>query len=517
TLGIMTFFQVPFTVFTQVLPSFLLAVGVGDSVHLLSIFYRRYSETEDKLNSLRFAINHTGLAMFMTSITTAAGLLSFAVSEIAAVGNLGIFGALGVMLAFVYSILLLPTLIVLLPLRSEASHKGGTHRIIEDSISRISVFATRHSGKVILASAVLAIIATIGVSKLRIHYDAISWLPKGNPVRVASEVLDREMHGAMFVEIVLDTGVAGGVKQPEFLNQLEALQHKISNMTGEEDMYVGKTIAITDILKLIHQALNENNPAFHQIPQNPDLIAQELLLFENSGSDDLRAVVDSQYQETRLTVKLPWTSAGAYALFLADMRSVIESHFSSKPSFTITGMITLLTETTTHAIKSMIQSYSIAAVTIGIMMILLLQSVRVGLIAMIPNLFPILIALGFMGLLGFPLDLASILVGSIAIGLSVDDTIHFMHHFKRYFTESGDVVKAVDNTLHTSGRAMLVTTIVLSIGFFIFALSDMKNLISFGLITGIATIMALLADIILAPALMAFAVKNRSVCRCLER
>ena len=142
-------------------------------------------------------------------------------------------------------------------------------------------------------------------------------------------------------------------------------------------------------------------------------------------------------------------------------------------------------------------------------MVLLVGSLRLGLVSMIPNLLPIVLVMGLMWLLGFPLDLFTMLIGSIAIGLAVDDTVHFMHNFRRYHAESGDVSRAVHETLLTTGRAMLVTTVVLSIGFFIFMLSSMSNLFNFGLLTGLAILIALLADYFLAPALMTLLVEDR--------
>jgi predicted RND superfamily exporter protein len=150
----------------------------------------------------------------------------------------------------------------------------------------------------------------------------------------------------------------------------------------------------------------------------------------------------------------------------------------------------------------MISSYIIAGVVITILMILLIGNIKYGLISMIPNILPILIALGGMGYAGMNLDLSNILIGSIVIGLAVDDTVHFFHNFRRYYANTGNVKFSVQETLLTTGRAMLVTSLVLTVGFFVFVASDMKNLINFGMISGLAIMTALLADVILAPALM---------------
>ncbi len=165
-------------------------------------------------------------------------------------------------------------------------------------------------------------------------------------------------------------------------------------------------------------------------------------------------------------------------------------------------MTALLFRTITNVIRSMAESYVIALAVITVMMILLIGKLRIGMLSMIPNLFPIFLTLGIMGGVGVPMDLFTMLVGSIAIGLAVDDTVHFMNNFRRYFERSGNATDAVLKTLQSTGRGMLVTTCVLSVGFFIFMFADMNNLYNFGWLTGFTIIMALLSDYVIAPALM---------------
>ena len=165
-------------------------------------------------------------------------------------------------------------------------------------------------------------------------------------------------------------------------------------------------------------------------------------------------------------------------------------------------MIGLLSRTINAAIHSMVKSYGIALVVITVLMILLIGWVRNGLLSMVPNLSPILLMLGVIGVFNLPMDLFAMMVASIAIGLAVDDTIHFMHNFRRYYEQGGDPVVAVHQTLQTTGRAMLVTTIVLSTGFFLYIFSSLNNLFNFGILTGLTIIMALVSLFFLAPALL---------------
>jgi len=232
-------------------------------------------------------------------------------------------------------------------------------------------------------------------------------------------------------------------------------------------------------------------------------------LFENSGSDDLEDFVDSGFSKARITVKLPYIDALDYTQLIAKINEEIKIHFENKAQVTVTGTSNLLARIMDAAIHSSAISYMLALVLITIMMLILIGDVKIGLISMIPNIAPILVMTTVMVLFDMPLDMFTMLIGAIAIGLAVDDTVHFMHNFRKYEMIHNDIDKAVKLTLLTTGRAMIVTTIVLSFGFFVFMGASMSNIFNFGLLTGIAIIVAVLADFLLVPALMKVMAKNK--------
>ena len=281
-------------------------------------------------------------------------------------------------------------------------------------------------------------------------------------------------------------------------------------MTIQTDKYfIGKTLSLVDIIKETNKALNENKKEFYTIPQNKNMIAQELLLFENSGSDDLEDFVDSGFSKARITIKLPYLDAMDYMILLKDINAKIDKEFNGVAKVTVTGISNLLSRIMDAAISSSGISYIIALTLITIMMLILIGNIKIGLISMIPNISPILIMTTIMVIFDMPLDMFTMLIGAIAIGLAVDDTVHFMHNFRKYELMHNDINKAVRLTLLTTGRAMIVTTIVLSFGFFVFMGASMSNIFNFGLLTGIAIIIAVLADFFLVPAIMKVIVHNK--------
>ena len=316
----------------------------------------------------------------------------------------------------------------------------------------------------------------------------------------------------MALELVVDTGEENGLYDPELLRSMDSLTEFSSRFINYEGVQlVGKTFSVVDILKETHQALNENRPEFYSIPDDRNLVAQELLLFENSGSEDLEDVVDGRFSMARFTFKTRNDDAARYVSVLADIETEAQRLIGGQAKLTVTGRRALFTSMIDKMMADMRESYLIAGVVITIMMMILIGSFRIGVLSMAVNFLPILITLGLvMGLVtGISLDVHNLVIGSISLGLAVDDTIHFFHNFRRYFAETGNVREAVRQTLLTTGRAMLFTTIVLVLGFWLFMASTLKLNFNFGLLTGLTLIFALLSDFFLAPALLEIMIRTR--------
>jgi predicted RND superfamily exporter protein len=439
----------------------------------------------------------------MTGITTAAGLLSFSTAEVAPIGDLGKFGAAGVMLGLFHTIILLPALLSIIPIKpSGDKNREDVQRLsrTDTLLSSVGNISIRYPYHILAIFAFILILAIIGTTKTRFYHNPLKWFPETSTVRIASEKIDKELKGSTSLEVVVDTGKENGLYDPDILNRLEeSAEHMEGLRSGE--IVIGKAWSLTTILKEINRALHNNDEAFYKIPQDKQLIAQEFLLFENSGSDDLEDVTDSQFSKARVTMKVPFVDFVAFASFNDGVYDYFKEKFP-EARIKLTGMAAIFVKVETNALISLTRSYLYALIVITVLMILLIGRVRIGMLSMIPNITPILITIGGMGWFDMPMDLFNMTVGSIAIGLAVDDTIHFMHNFRRYFEESGDAEKAVIQTLLTTGRAMCVTTCVLSLGFFSFMLASMNNLIGFGMLTGITIVLALLSDLFLAPALM---------------
>lgn len=506
TIGSMAFFGFPITSMTQIIPSLLLAVAIGDSIHILSIFYHKYDETGDKNSSISYAIGHSGLAVVMTSFTTAASLLSFSISDIAPVAALGIFSAVGVTIALTLTLIFIPIMLSIIPIKHKSKDEDS---FLDSFMIKIANFSINYYKSIIVSALIIVLLSLIFASQMHFSHNPLHWFKQDNPVRINTQTIDKELRGSISIEVVLDTGKENGVYNPQFLNALDRVTKEIYTYKGN-NYFIGKVVNINDVLREIHMALNENQPEYYKIPQNKDLIAQEFLLFENSGSDDLEQIVDSQFSKTRLSIKAPWVDSIEYIEMIEELTALLNNEFKGMATVGITGILPILSTTITKSIKSSIESYLVAFIVIAILMIVLIGNFKLGLLSMIPNLTPIMFGVAFMYLYGLPLDMFTILIGAIAIGMVVDDTIHYMHNFKRYYILHNDVDEAIRLTLHSTGRAIFITSIVLSSGFLVFMFASMTNLFNFGLITGITVIVAMILNLTLTGALMKLFIKSHA-------
>ena len=501
TMGIMAYVGIHMTAAAQIMPSFLLTIGVANAVHIFVIFSQRSKLRDSKRDALAHALGHSGLAIMMTSFTTIAGLLSFSQSDVKPIADFGIITPIGVLNSMLCALILLPALIAVLPIKDYdkvEDHMEGWSQRLMMYCGGISV---RHPWKIVCIWGVLVLISLVLALQMRFSHNPLTWFQKEDPFRVGMEVINKSMGGGIALEIIFDTHKPDGVKDPEFLKRLDAIQQFTLNNT-HHNVEINKAVSMVDVVKEINQALHNNDPAYYSIPDDKELLAQEILLFENSGSDDLQLLTDGQFSKARLTLKMQFGDAVTYPPFIADYMPKLREIMGDKATIKETGVLAMMGSTFYNLMVSQAESYISSVFFITAMMILFVGSWRIGLLSMVPNISPIIITLGLMVLLNYPLDAFNLLIGSIGLGLAVDDTIHFMNTYQRNFHTMRDPEKAVMHTMSTAGEAMFFTCTILSSAFFVYIFSTMLNLQIFGILTGCCILIAASADAFLNPALM---------------
>jgi len=497
TFGLIGFGGQSLGVVHVMLPMMLLVVGVSDSVHILSEYQREYAHTNNRRKAILNTMAEVSLPCLLTSLTTAAGMLSLTLAPIPPIRTMGIYAAIGVIFAYVISVFLVP---VLLSYTGLESVEAKTSDKFEGVLASISSFTTRYAKSITIATAILIGLSAWGASYINVESNFMESFKKDSEIRVSSEHIDSTLGGTSSLQAMIDTGREGGAKDPDFLRKLETFEQFL-----ESHESVIKTLSITGLIKELNQVMMDGAKEEYRIPDTPNIIAQELMLYENSNPEELFQMVTDDYQIVRLDVRTKNGGTHRATLMMEDTQKKFTEIFGEDVTLQYTGISHLFVRMTENLSRGQLYSYGAAFLMVFIMMIAVLKSFKLGLLSMIPNLLPILVTLGLMGALQINLDFITLLIACIAIGIAVDDTIHFLVRFQREFEKSGSYEISSRKTLQSSGRAMLFTTLILCGGFLMFLPSAMISIALFGGLVAFTVFMALVADFIIMPAILELA------------
>ena len=484
-----------------ILPSLLISVGIGDSIHFVSEYHDHLDSGVARKKAMLKAFSMVGLPCLLTTLTTMGAFLSFLTVGIKPFREFGVYSAVGVVSALILTYILVPFFYSfginkkVKPISSDK--QKNRYDLFDRLLETIHKIVTTRPGLVVGGFCIFSLVSLFGTLNIKIESNIVQLLSTKVPIRQAIDFVDKRMGGSMSVEIMLDTGSSGGVKDLDFLKKMSALQTFI-----DQQPMVTKTSSVVDVLKKMRRALHNNDQKFYSLPDTPGAVSQYMFLYETSGGDQLDKLVSFDYDIARLTVKMPSIDTLTGGRFIQDVEDFSNKTFDDSVNVEITGVaagVKAMNDRMGEGIKS---SFIAVLIAITAMMILFLRSVKLALISMIPNVFPVLTTLGLMGFARIYMDMPLMCCSAIIIGVAVDDTIHFFRRYRREFEALGNYSEALKATLVSVGRPITFTTITLVLGFGVMTLSVMSGWSHFGFLAGFAFFWALLADFFFAPAMM---------------
>jgi hypothetical protein len=343
---------------------------------------------------------------------------------------------------------------------------------------------------VLICSILLSLRVTVGTDFFEMMGDKIDM------VKNAKYVVER-LGGLYSYEVMIELPEDGMVKEPEVLESIEDISNEIKSWEMTTD-----TGSINDVIKELNWVMNNKDDQYHAIPESRELIAQYLLLYEMSGGESTEDLVDYDYRITHISAQVDKVSyTEGFEQKLSNLEIFAEDKFPEGTKVTIVGDIPIFLRLMNMLTDGQIKSVIAAFVVITLMMMLILKSFRVGLLSMIPNIFPVIITMGAMGLLKIPLDFTTIMVAPMIIGIAVDDTVHYFVHFKQEFDEVNSYKDANIMTFQRVGYAIIFTSVILTFGFSIFCISHVRSMFNMGVVSSVGIISALIADLFITPAL----------------
>ncbi|MFZ8975980.1 MAG: efflux RND transporter permease subunit [Pseudohongiellaceae bacterium] len=530
------------------------AVGIADCVHVMSAYFSFRRQGDDHYDALSKSYGKTGLAIMVTTITTMAGVLALTTSELVPIQVFGMMSAFGVVMAFFFTLVLLPILLDLwhpgAPAADDASladrlgdrwnrlsssTKTGTALVYVVAVylmlgpwvgtyitvislltyvvvnwqlailSAVPNFVAQRPWLVLSVFAGLFALCSYGMTLIRIDSNMTELTKEGSAIRVAYETVDENMAGAMSMVIMVDTHTSDGLYNPRLMQAMDQLQNRIETRYSDQ---VTRTNSLANIVKDTYQIMSDDDPAYYRVPDDAQMISQLLYLFNSANPEDRRALVSDDYSRSHISLNIYNAGSYQYQRFFEEISQEIDEVFgpleSEFPELEVylTGSMALLMRMADEVANSQFSSFTFAIAVISVIMIITLGSFQGGIMAMIPNMIPALLGFGLMGLLGIALDTDTLLIAPLIIGIAVDDTIHFMTHYRVELIRTGSISESLVSTIRDVGQAVMFTTMVLGLGFALLSFSDYLGMAKMGFFGSAAIFVALLCDLFLIPAMI---------------
>jgi len=476
-------------------PIIILTLAVADSIHIILTTIHQMRLGETKYKAIEESIRINFQPVFLTSVTTLIGFLSLNFSESPPFRDMGNIVAIGVVSAFLYSILFLPSLLAVLPLNIK-----GKKQLSRNGFDRFSIFIINRRNQLFWSMLFVVFFLTLGAFRNELNDNFIKYFDKSHDFRQATDFLENNLTGFDIIEYSLDAGEPGGINNPDYLRTVE----KFSSWYREQPKAV-HVYSISTIMKRLNKNMHNDDDAYFRIPRQRELAAQYLLLYEMSlpFGLDLNNYINVDKSATRFVVTLKNMSAKELRDMDKKARFWLRKNAPEEMFTYGSGLSIMYAHLSERNIRSMLGSSIGSLLLISAILILAFRSFKFGLVSLIPNLLPVFMTFGLWGLTVGEIGLSASIKFSCAIGIIVDDTIHFISKYLRARRELGlDPHEATRYAFNTVGVALLVTTIILVSGFAVLAFSGFKLTSDLGLMIAVTLTVALVLDFLFLPVLM---------------
>lgn len=515
----------PFVILTILL---ILTVGMADVIHMTSSYLYFRNEGHEPGPAMRHAFEKAGLACFLTTITTAVGMLSLLSGSLVPVINFSLMSAAGVFIAFLLTVYLLPVLLDFwAPAPVGAARRPGLLAALrlpklvpnlvpwlQRGLDRIVPAVEKRPLAYIAPFLVVFAASVYGALQVKVDYSVYDQYSKESNFYQSIKLMDDKMAGSTQMSLYVDLGVDNGFQDPAVLRVIDGLQKKFETDYGK---YVITTSSIVDVVKDAYQKQNEGRADMYVIPAKRDVLSQTLFTFNVANPEDREKLVSENYRKANITVTLRGYGSYEYTRVFEQMTQDIHAavglikHDYPQATVSITGLFAMGMKAANYLVMNELQSFGLSLVIISVMLLVIFSSLKAGLLSLIPNIVPSFLVLGVLGWTGIPLDFYTMMLAPITVGIAVDDTIHFMSVYRTEVLKDGDIRRALNATAKECGQSVIFASMILGFGFGIMAFASTPGLASLGKFGFLAISTGLVCELFLTPALiLAFKLKFSS-------
>ncbi|WP_299699753.1 MMPL family transporter [uncultured Pontibacter sp.] len=500
SLGVMGLFNKPIDVMTVLLPTIMFVVGMSDVIHIMSRYITEIGQGATKIQALRVTIREVGMATLLTSLTTSVGFLTLLTTSIVPIREFGLFTAIGIALAFVLAFTMLPAILLLnkIPNPRRARRSDLSWPML---LRRVYTFVLQKPYPILYASMGIVLVSLIGISMIKVDTTLLEDLGDDDPIIKDFQYFEEKFSGVRPFELHLIAGPDKSMYDLEVLQEIDQLETYLYQSYGLNFITSPATV-----VRSIHRAQNGGLPDYYTLPANEREMQQvQRRLAAFSKRSELRAVVTADQQEGRLAGKMTDVGSVRAAELNDSLRTFIDQHIN--PEFLqtrITGSAVMLDKNNDYVVSNMLQGLLIAFLVVAILVGFIFRSLRMVLISLVPNIIPLLMIGGIMGYLGINMTVSVSIIFTIAFGIAVDDTIHFLGKLKVELRKGKSLPYAIKTTIISAGKAIIITSCILVAGFMTLVLSTFDATFYVGVFVSLTLVFAVVADLLLLPVLILY-------------
>jgi len=500
SLGTLVIMHYEITILTGIMPSLVVIIGIPNSIFILNKYYYEYNHTGNKMQALHTTIAKAGVTTFVANITTAIGfgVLCFTNSELLV--QFGMIASTSVMLTFALSIILVPIIFSYLPNPKERQSKIKDRPVMQGLLNKLDYVVHNHRKAIYIVTVVLILVCVFGITLINVNSYVVDDLPKSNNTVKDLRFFEANFKGVLPLEVSIDTKRKNGVMNNAVIRKVERLEKLISSKPE-----FSRSLSLTQGLKFLTQSFYGGNPNYYRLPSG---LEQGFILSYagNSGksNDMLKTYLDSTRQYTRVTFEMVDIGSKKMNVVLKDLQPGIDSIFNPKKYHVeLTGSSIIFIKGANYMVKNLYESLALAILLIAGVMWVLFRGIRMIAISLLPNLIPLVITAGLMGFFGIPLKPSSILIFSIAMGISSDQTIYFITRYRQELRSTSKSISAiVSDTIRETGISMIYIAIILFFGFGVFAASTFGGTQAIGILISITLFVSMISNLTLLPAFL---------------
>ncbi|TXE08125.1 MMPL family transporter [Gelidibacter salicanalis] len=500
TFGIIGLLGYEITVLTALIPPLIIVIGIPNCIFLINKYQHEVKLHGNKVRSLQRVITKIGNATLMTNMTTASGFATFILTESTLLKEFGIVASLSIISIFILSILIIPIIYTFLPYPKERHLDHFNRRWTTGFVNWMARMVKERRITIYITAVSLLTLSLVGIFQIKISGSLIEDMPQNTEFFKDIRFFEDEFNGIMPLEIMIDTKRKKGVMKLSTLKRMNELEEYINNIPQ-----LSRSVSVVSLVKYSKQAYYNGNPKYYQLPTSQE--NSFILSYAKNSSteaDLLKSFVDSTGRYARITTFMKDIGTDKMERIEEGIQTEIDKLFPEEQYEVImTGKALVFQKGTKYLVKNLFISLSLAILLIALFMAYLFRSFRMIVVSLIPNLLPLLITAGLMGYLGVPIKPSTILVFSIAFGISVDDTIHFLAKYRQELQANNwRIKKSVYGALRETGVSMFYTSIVLFFGFSVFTLSSFGGTVALGALVSATLLFAMLSNLLLLPSLL---------------